>query len=724
MTTAAPLSDDQELADRRTWAAASLARRLPAWLLGELDRDRERWILWLPVAFGAGIAAYFALPWEPPLWPAAVAALLVALGLVRARRHDLAWVLALGALALLAGFAMAQVRTALVAAPVLERGLGPVTVTGRVLEVEPQGAGRRIVLQPTAIQRLAPEALPQRVRLRLTARDPAVPKPGQAITLRAVLRPPPEPAAPGAFDFARRAYFQQLGAVGYAVAHAELEAAAPESSESLLASWHLWWAGLRAAVAARVLAELPGDGGAVAAALMTGDRGAISRSTMDAIRASGLAHLLAISGLHMGLVAGLVFFGLRAGLALVPGLALRYPIKKWAAASAILAAFAYLFLVGATIPTQRAFLMIGIVFVAVLLDRTAISLRLVAWAALVVLALAPESLLGAGFQMSFAAVTALVAGYEAMAARGSLRRPDDGAARRLLIYLAGVVLTSVIAIAATAPFAAYHFNRLALYGLASNLVAVPVTGFWIMPWALIAYLLMPLGLEGPALQAMSWGVSAVLWMAQTVAGWPGAVLLTGIVSTLGFGLIVAGGLWLCLWRRPWRLGGLAAIGLGLLLAGREPPPDILVSRDGKLMAVRDAEGQGLWLNTTRSAGFTRDIWLRRDGSAAAQPWPAAGTALAGRLSCDPLGCLLRRDGELVALVRDARALAEDCRVASLLISVEPLRRLPCPAPALVIDRFDLWRHGAHAVWLGPSGPRVESVAERRGQRPWVQSRGR
>jgi competence protein ComEC len=471
------------------------------------------------------------------------------------------------------------------------------------------------------------------------------------------------------------------------------------------------------------LDALPDARGALAAALMTGERGAIPESVIQAMRDSGLAHLLAISGLHMGLVAGLLFFALRALMALVPALALRQPIKKWAAAVAVCGAFAYLCLVGAPVPTQRAFLMVSIVLLAVILDRSALSLRLVAWAAFAVLLIAPESLLSASFQMSFAAVTALVAGYEALGARGRRAVAEHGPAARLALYLGGVALTSVIAIAATAPFAVYHFNRLAWYGLAANLVAVPLTGFWIMPWALLAFALLPFGLEALALTPMGWGLGAVIAVAETIAGLPGAVQPVRALPAAGLLLVVAGGLWLCLWWRPWRLAGPVLILAGLSGAALVTPPDLLASGDGRLLAVRGADG-ALWLSSVRRARFTAETWLRRAGLAEAEAWPRDATAAAGgALSCDPLGCIYRAKGQVVALALDGRALDEDCRNATVLISLEPLSRRACPGPRVLIDRFDLWRGGSHALWLSPAGPRVETVAAARGRRPWVRRRG-
>ncbi len=692
------------------------------WLGRAFAAERERWPLWLPVALGVGIGMYFALPFEPSAWigPAAtvgaiaVAALLLRRDGVGAR---------LGALVLIAlatagaGFAVAQLRTAMVAAPVLAKPWGPGAVQGRVRAVEALPSGKRIVLDQVALSRLPATDTPARIRVRLAGKTaPADLAPGQELRLRAALMPPPGPVAPGAFDFQRRAWFDRLGAVGYAVARPEIVRAAEPSGASL------WLADLRQRIAERVRAALPGDSGAVAAALLTGDRGAIPKSAIADMRDSGLAHLLAISGLHVGLVAGFIFLVVRGGLALLPPVALRYPIKKWAAVAALAGAFAYLMIAGATVPTQRAYLMIGLVFLAVLLDRSAMSMRLVAWAAIAILLLAPESLVTASFQLSFAAVVALVAGYEALRGRLSRWRRHNGQRlwRRPVLYVAGIALTTLIAGAATGIFAIHHFNRMALYGLAANMAAVPITALWIMPWGLASMLLMPFGLEGLALLPMGWGIDLVLAVANSVSGWPGAVALVPAMPTVGLIAIALGGLWLCLWQRPWRLAGLAGLLVGLISIGWTPPPDILVTGDGKLIAARAASGSYM-LSSGRSGRFAADGWLRRAGERDRVPWPREGISADGRLRCDAVGCLYRVTGHRVALVRNERALAEDCWRADHVISLEPVR-IACPVPGHVIDRFDLWRNGGHAVWLGADGVRVESVNQTRGARPWVPRR--
>ncbi|MDD9878294.1 MAG: ComEC/Rec2 family competence protein, partial [Magnetovibrio sp.] len=471
---------------------------------------------------------------------------------------------------------------------------------------------------------------------------------------------------------------------------------------------------------ARIIAALPPPQDGVAAALMTGERSAVPASILDSMRDSGLAHLLAISGLHIGLVAGILFAAVRAGLVMVPGVALRYPVKKCAAVAAIAGAFIYALIAGATLPTQRAFLMIALALLGVILDRRGLSLRSVAWAALVILALQPESLLGASFQMSFAAVVALVAAYEYLTQRRRRLGREAGPRRwhqTLGRYLIGIAITSLVAGAATAPFAVYHFNRFADYGLVANMLAVPLTGFWVMPWAIIGFVLMPFGAEAVGLVPMGWGIAAVVAVAETVAGWPGAVTLLPAMPIWGLAAIALGGLWLCIWRYRWRVWGAAGVAAGLATIFTMQPPDILVDGGGRVLAVRGADG-GLIASTVRRARFQQEIWARLGGDED-QPrlLPTAGRAGEGAISCDAEGCLYRRNGRIAALIRQESAATEDCWTADVVIALVPLRRR-CPA-AHVIDRFDLWRSGSHAVWMTGVKVRVETVDGYRGRRPWV-----
>ncbi len=416
------------------------------------------------------------------------------------------------------------------------------------------------------------------------------------------------------------------------------------------------------------------------------------------------------------------FFGVRAALSLCAPLALRFPIKKWAAMAAIAGAFSYAMLAGATVPSQRAFLMVGLVLLAVMVDRRALSMRTIAWAAAIVLLVQPESMLGASFQMSFGAVVALIATYELLSERSrnaNINIHGRSVLAKAFIYIGGVALTTVIAAAATAPFVIYNFNQLSAYGLAANMIAVPVTAIWVMPWAVVAFVLMGVGLEQWALIPMGWGIDVVTRVAESISSLPGAISILPSMPSWGISLVALGGIWLCLWRRRWRLWGLASIAAGVASIAIVRPPDILVSADGKLMAVRQAGGN-LAVSSMVKARFERKVWLRRSGLDGASParWPDEGFSRDRRLTCDSMGCIYRAGGQRIALIRNNGALFEDCRSADVIISAVPVRG-PCPSAHTVIDRFELWRNGAHALWIDDGGVRIESVNQERGKRPWV-----
>jgi competence protein ComEC len=692
---------------------AGLPARMLAALMQRLDAERDRWVLWLPVALGAGIAFYFELAFEPPLW---LGGLVIGIGVL------LLWLgaaglpvrpLALATIAFGAGLTAATWRTSQVGAPVLARTYGPAAVEGHVVEVTLLPEGRRVILDQVSLRGVPAAETPARVRLSLQRGGGERLTTGDRISVVATLSPPPGPAAPGAFDFQRFAWFARLGGVGYAQgAPTVVQAGEPSGIV-------MWLDELRRRLTARLVAALPGDAGAIAAALITGDQTGISKDTMQAMRDSGLAHLLSISGLHITFAALLVIGLVRYGLAAVPRLALRYPIKKWAAVAGLLGALFYTLLAGAPVPAQRSFLMLAIVLLGVLVDRTALTMRLVCWAALVILLVLPESLVGASFQLSFAAVVALVAAWEAWQpwrARHAERAPTP--AGRFGGYLAASLFTTLVASIATAGFSAYHFNRLSLVGVFANLVAVPLTGIWVMPWGLLALLLLPFGLESVALVPMGWGIEAIMAVAREAAGWPVAAAVTQAMPGASLWLLTLGGLWLCLWRTRWRLWGLAPVALALLLGPLQRPPDILVSGDARLVGVRTADG-GMLLSSGRIERFTGDSWVRRAGAEQAGLWPVGTQSADGRLRCDTLGCVYRRDAASVAIVSKVEALVDDCGAVDVLVSLVPVRRR-CPGVRHVVDRFDIWRNGAHAIWLnGDGSPRVESTRAARGDRPWV-----
>ena len=670
-------------------------------------------LVWAPLPFASGIGLYFALTIEPALSWGGIAALIFGFSALIVWRRPGLRRLSMALLLLALGFEAAQLRSERLGTVLIDQRWSPERIEGRVEAIEPRGAHHRILLADLAFEPDAPSPRPGKVRLRLSKGGEAV-TPGERVSLLAVLMPPSRPLVPGGFDFARRAYFEGIGAVGFALGAPErLEAAA---APGLRRAWSEGWGRLRLAVAERVREVVPGQAGEVAVALITGLRGGLTEDTQEAMRRSGLAHLLAISGLHLGLVAMTVVFVLRFMMAAVPPLALQAPIKKIAALTGILAAFCYLFMAGATIPAQRAFIMVAIALLAILLERNPFSLRLVAAAALLVLAATPESLLSPSFQLSFAAVTALIAffaqpqTYRDDVAEGG--PPLPGVARYFLLLAA----TSLIAILATTPFALHHFGRFTPYGLFANLVAVPLTGMVIMPSAVLSALLWPLGLEAIAFTVMGWAIELLLFIAAWVASLPGASVALPTLPLSGLLLSVAGGLWLVLLRGRLRwLGGALAV-TGLLTSPLKPLPDLFLEERLRLVALKGSDGS-YYVSSLRRERFTRELWMEYLGKTKARPWPEAEAA--GLVRCDSQGCILRREGVVLALSSSEAGAAEDCRLVDFVIAREPLRRAQCDARLGHLDLFDFFDSGAAALTLQGGKVEIHTVEDVRGSRPWT-----
>ncbi len=576
-----------------------------------LQGQRGNLFPWVPVFLGAGIGTYFSLKTEPAAAAiaglAAAALLLGACALMRRPMAFLFWVPAL----LAAGICLAFARTHLVAAPVLDfRYYGP--VEGRIVAIDRSPTDAlRLTLDQVRLDRVAPADTPAKVRISLKG-STDIQQPGSRVMTTAHLLPPQGPVEPGGFDFRRHAWFKQLGGLGY-TRISVLLAEAPGSGKPVER--------LRRSLARYLQTRLPGESGGFAAAVTAGDRSGVGEETLTALRQSNLAHLLAISGLHMGLLTGFVFASLRTLMCLVPWAALRWPVKKLAAAAALAAGSGYLLLSGGNVATERAFVMVAVMFGAVLLNRRAITLRAVAVAALIVLLRRPESLLSPGFQMSFAATAALVAAFAA------LRDGEVPLGPRWLRPLLALVLSSAVAGAATAPFAAAHFNTIPHYGLLANLLSVPVMGTVVIPAAVLALALAPLGLEWIGLTVMQWGMEWILWVARTVSGFDGSVSHVAAPGPRVLPLLAAGFVFAVVWQGRLRLVGLTACAAAFGLWSMAERPHILIADSGGLVGVMGPEGRAL--SRAKAQAFIAGVWLENDGDP--EPQPAAAARWAGGL---------------------------------------------------------------------------------------------
>ncbi|NRB00161.1 MAG: ComEC family competence protein [Rhodobacteraceae bacterium] len=659
----------------------------------------------MPVFFGAGVGGYFALRTEPTMLHLSVLGA-VAFGLTLASFRWVRGGPVLLALALVAmGCVVAAYRTHSVAAPVLDfRYYGP--IEGRIVGMDRSSSDKlRLTLSDVVLRRMAPADTPGRVRVSLHGDQSALtPQPGMTVILTGHLSPPQGPVEPGGFDFQRQAWFRGLGAVGYTRTPVlMLEPAAP--------GWTVFR--LRMALADGIRAAMPETTGPFAAAIMVGDRSAIGQGQLDDLRASNLAHLLAISGLHMGLMTGFVFAALRVGMALFPAFALRWPTKKIAAVGALLAGLIYLILSGGAVATFRAFIMVAVMFAAVLFDRRAITLRSVAIAALIVMATRPEDMLGPGFQMSFAATTALVAVF------GALREVPYETREKVPRWLRPalvVLLSSFVAGLATAPIAAVHFNQVPHYGLIANLLSVPVMGAVIMPAAVLAACLSPLGLHWIGLAIMHPAIAWILEVAERVAALPGALSFLPTPPIVVLPLLALGALTVILWQGRARFLGAIPVLLSGLIWFQGDRPDMLIAATGGLVGVM-TESEGRVLSKARGEGFVARSWLENDGDPADQDVAHARAEVEdgrGRANLS-FGTM-----EVVHLWGKSglAVLDEACAEADLVILGSVLEGGAGPADCTILDADVLRERGALALTLNADGYTMRAAYDVAGARPW------
>ncbi|MBM3928245.1 MAG: ComEC family competence protein [Sphingomonadales bacterium] len=672
-----------------------------------LEAERDALVLWLPVALGAGIAAWFVLP-DPAAWIGWMLAGggLAAAGLVLARGTRAGRVLLVGGLTATLGCGLIWWRADRLAAPVLARPV-VVALTGRVVRVDPLPA-RAITRVTLATQ--AGAGLPPRVRVNLADADlPAGVTRGATLSLRARLMPPARAAVPGAHDFARVAWFAGLGATGRGFAPLTVVAPGEPAGSDL-----------RQRLARHVRSRLPEAEGAVAASLATGDQGAIPEADAEALRRSGLAHLLSVSGLHITAVVAATMVVVLRLLALSPWLALHLRLPLVAAGAGAVTAVGYTWLTGAEVPTVRSCIAALLVLAALALGREAITLRLVAVGAFVVLLLWPEALVGASFQLSFAAVTAIVALHEHGRIRGLFAPRDEGRVASLVRGLASLLLTGLAVEAALMPIALFHFHKAGLYGALANIVAIPLTTFVVMPLEAAALLLDAVGLGAPLWWLCGKALALLLWIARTTAAAPGAIAALPMMPRGAFALMVGGGLWMMLWRTRLRWLGLVPAAMGAISAIASPAPDLIVTGDGRHLAVRMDDGQ-LAVLRERAGPYVRG--LLAEGGGVDGELPAIDAMPAARCNADLCLAKLERGRRRWRVLAtrssyhiDAAALAAACRSVDVVVSE---RRLPrtCRPAWLKFDRPALRRSGGVAI--GFARPWVRRVADQDGDHPWV-----
>ena len=680
---------------------------LAAAFSGSFERQHAHLFPWAPVFFGVGVGLYFALLTEPSKAFHAAALLTVCILwalIYGVRLHTARWPLVVvwAITLVVAGIFVTSFRANTVAAPVLAfRYYGP--IEGRIVAIDKSASeNMRLTLDQVRLFRVQPKSTPYRVRVSMHGAElPITLSVGDMVMTTGHLGPPSGPVEPGGFDFQRHLWFQKLGALGYTRNPMLRQAPASQTS------WSMRLYAMRLALSQAIKARMSTTEGPFAAAIITGDRADLDPDLLTSLRASNLAHLLAISGLHMGLLTGAVFAVIRLGLASIPQVAVRLSVRKIAAVAAFIAAILYLGVSGANVATQRAFIMVSVMLLAICVERPALSLRAVAIAAFIILAVSPESLVGPGFQMSFAATTALVAVF-------ALIR-DKGIFLALPKWLSGFVallMSSLIAGAATAPFGAAHFNQIAHYGLLANLMSVPVMGFVVMPGALIAACLAPLGLEGGGLWIMEQGLAWILWVAEFVAGLNGSTRAIVAPGPWVLPLIAIGGLVLCIWQGAGRLVGVLPLCAAVILWQGSERPAVLISESGRLIGVMQ-DGVRL-LNKPKGDGFSARVWLENDGDPSDQAQAAARSDFTSNFLQTTLG---GTSLEFNAANPETLSVTEICAAHDLVIL--PRLDVNLPAGCEGWNANDFSEGGSVAIYLEETGLRYENSRSRQGDRLWV-----
>ncbi len=697
----------------RTWAEA--VEQIRFWLAqslaGELTDGNG--FCWYVVAFALGEVAYLGLPREP--WLGAQLAVLAGLLLVLAYRRRLGQTHFAVSLAVMVslGCTAGQVQSIRCAGPSFDRER-TVTVTGWIeAEETVLKDATRITLRVASMtaRRLPKDVIPDLITVTFRAGTPLF-RVGDAVSFLARLRPLQGPVMPGGYDFARRAFFDGRGATGYALGKIRM---ADLGDPPMIARVLGRIADLRHAIAQRIRSALPGASGAIAAAMIVGEQRGIPDAESDALRMSGLTHIISISGLHMSLVASGVFAAIRLALALFPAIALAYPIKKWAACGALFAASFYMLLAGDAVAAERSYLMCAIMLLSIVFDRPAITMRNVGLSAAVLLARDPAQIVEPSFLMSYLAVMALIGIYDAWRQMAANRAQaghaiPHGPIAATFIALArragAAMASSLIATVATASVIADQFFRGTPYGVLSNLLVLPVIDLAAMPAAVVACLAMPLGLEAYPLTVMGWAINFMNAVAFLAAGLPGGQGLIGRIHPWSNPLEISGLLWLCLWQREWRLIGIAPILLALGLAPFAPQPDVLISEDAVPIAARGADGE-LHIHAATSNRFTTSVWLTADAARTtpADPRAPLDPHLGDGWRCDSGGCIYTSEDTArtirrrIAFVDDPEAFEEDCLAADVVVSKLAAPDY-CAKTALVFDRTRLAQTGAVAIYFG------------------------
>jgi competence protein ComEC len=685
-----------------------------------LQQERKNFILWVPVAIGAGVGCYFSLSFEPPLvLGLSFISLFLLAGFLSRKRYPQSLLVRWVSMLLIffgIGFLSAQIRVLVLSTPMLDKAVA-CDVEGTIIKVEEMPEKTRVTLEnlnfyyPSIKKRLHKI----RVSLRPSLKLNVLLIPGQKIRIKAYLMPPNGPVIPQGYDFRRKAYFESIGAVGFVTKVIFVEENIKDKRKfSIPRRLILKVAETRHQLTKKLKGEISGLEGAIAAALVTGDRSSIPDDIRQTFADAGIAHILAISGLHLSIVAGLVFLLFRRSFNFFPFISLSYPIKKWAAFLVLIFTYFYLVLCDFSLPAWRAFLMTSIIMVGIIFDRPAISLRNIALAAIFILIFLPESLLNISFQLSFAAVVSLITVYETLREkREALQKKEKKS--KLLIYIMGVCCTTLVATLATSPLIAYTFNRLTLQAISGNLIAIPLTSFVIMPLLVAMIFFIPFHADFLITPLLKYTLTFLIFTAQSVSSWPGASIFVPSVPSVSLILFVLGSLWLCLWSSSWRCWGSVGIVAAFLVAYFSTPlPDIFIPQNQKFIAFRG--DNALWVTSLRSGKYTHENLKQKWGSHEIKKITEKDHPIKLMLYENMITFTKEEKTLFLNFIKRKQPLSN----TGPLISYAPSDEQNLSRRTVLLTTKDLENKGSHFVGIKKGKIWIKAIREENENRPWIE----
>lgn len=651
-------------------------------------KENENRILWLPFFYALGIICYFAINFEPNIRYVFASIIIIFLAIIYFK-HDTKIKLCLSVLCIFStGFLVANLKAVQMNSPVLQKEIGAKKVKAILKDIQTKEFGKRFIIEIIDIDGLKKSKTPKNVRVNINTDDNNA-EIGDKISVLASLRPPPKPVIKHGYDFARYAYFKEIGAIGYSLSGVEI---LKKSSDFNIFREIKQ---IRQKITDKILDAHPNSKGNIATALLVGQRGGIDKNDLEAMRTAGLSHLLAISGMHIALVASMFFFTTRLLLSLMQNIALKYNIKKMAVISAIAGSLTYLLISGYPISAQRAFIMSSIFLLAIYLNRTGTPLRSVALALVIILTISPESILTPGFQMSFASVTSLICIYSIFYKKDKiLTKPNI--ITKSFYYILGIITASLIAAIATAPFSIYHFNHFSSYGILSNFVAVPLTSFVIMPLGVISLIFMPVGLQELPLSLMIKAIEIIVQLSHFIAKFPASSASAISLPTYSFAIIVLCTLWFFIWQQKWRYFSLAPLILVVLFVLiQDNKPNVIINSDGELFAVKNADGGFAFSNISKNK-YTQKMWLAKYGVVVKD---LINSDYSKNTKCDFYGCVVKEKGYEILVAKHAQALLDNCDRYDMIINLSFIKDVCKNEGTIIVNRWDLKKMGTHSVFL-------------------------